>query len=137
MRILTAKKTKKTLRGIWPDIERVPTDRQFYVADLDFLLEQLAIVRVGLPDHKANKFACEEFAFGSWFLLHQHRVIMDEEDRDYNIHYGVLWGTSFKNALGSHYNNFAITEQGLYIIDFESSQHWKPTNNDIARWGFE
>ena len=137
MRLITAKKTKKILTDIWPDITRVPTDRQFYIADLDWLLEQLKIIRPGFPKYKSNKFACEEFCFGSWYELHKHRALQDEEDRDYNIHYGVLWGTQFKNAIGSHYNNFAITEQGLYIIDFESTQHWKPTNNDIARWGFE
>ena len=138
---ISISETKKILNKIWPGIERVPTDRDFYVPELNWLMDQLAQLHPEMPKHKANKFACEEFSFGSWFLLHRHRTLLSEqeviEDVNFNIHYGVLWGTSFKNAITSHYNNFSITTEGLYIIDFESLQSWKPTKQDNAHWSFE
>jgi len=141
MEKISIKETKKILNDTWPGIERVPTDRDFYVPELDWLMDQLRQLHPEMPKHKPNKFACEESAFGSWFLLHRHRTLLSEqeviEDADLNIHYGVLWGTSFKNAIASHYNNFSITTNGLYIIDFESLQSWKPGQQDNAHWSFE
>jgi hypothetical protein len=137
MKTITIDETHKIINDIWPGIDRVPTDRQFYIVSIDFLMEQLNILRPEMPGYKANKFACEEFAWGSWFLLHRHRVLTNK-DEEYNIHYGVLWGLSFKNAIGSHYNNFSITTDGLYIIDFESMQQWKPImGQEEALWSFE
>jgi hypothetical protein len=139
MNLITIKETKRELQNIWPNLRtRVPTDREFYIPEIGFLMDQLKITHSGLPSYKPNKFACEEFAFGSWFLLHKYRTELGEDtDKDHNIHYGVLFGTSFKNAIGPHWNNFSITTDGLYIIDFDSMQHWKPTTADVAKWGFE
>jgi hypothetical protein len=136
----TALELRYQLKNIWGDLRYIwPWDRRYYLLDLKTLKEIVEIalktkIYIPAPINKevtfgelynvGDLFDCDNFSAGGDFLPKLiGKIIAERGDIPrLPLAWGQVRGSQFRQIPMLHALNIAITQEGVYFIDFDNGE---------------
>jgi hypothetical protein len=124
------------IRNLWPNIY-LPwlTDREYIAPKLQEVME--AVERCSVASLKTidNISECEDFAEILAARIKEERIEKAQADllpkeELLNWAFGFAFGDKFNAWQDYHYLNIFRVEEGLYLLEPQTHNYWKPTSAD-------
>jgi hypothetical protein len=134
------------LKEAWPNLRYIwMWDRNYYLitkGQLDKIIEFVLKAKVSFPDYDAVEFDklynmgeyfdCDNFAAGGDFLAKLYGKLLAEKGEipRLPIAFGQARGNEFRQIPMLHALNIAVTQEGIYFIDFDDRGRIWQANKD-------
>ena len=121
------------IRERWQHSYNLNTDQKFVVPGLAEIRDVCTGTRVQLMKHKSYIAECDDFAIVLWGEVKKARISADlPPPEQFSWSIGLCLGTQFKGWADTHWQNIAYTRSGLYLIEPQTMEIWKPTSADVV-----
>ena len=134
--IISSADVRKAIKSVWPNLKYVVlSDSEWLLPDIEELRDMVKEVAIDRMSFIPPLFECEEFTMMLVTAVRARRAdlatsgkLPREQWRNWPL--GAVAGKLFRGVATNHWIGVCVTKQGLYLVEAQTGEDWKPVSGE-------